>query len=246
MGNAIQWLRSLFYVGQVYLMMPVMAVFFVPMTLISRKWAWRATRTWCRYARWSASWMVGLRSEVRGEVPRGEVLIAAKHQSFLDIIILVSVLPRPKFIMKKELVRAPILGWFALRMGCVPVERGKRSQAIQQMMEGVASGRQLPGQLVIYPQGTRVPPGKYLPYKIGTALLYEQLGQDCVPVAVNVGLFWPKSGIMRRPGTAVVEFLPPISPGRPREEFMAELERTIESNSERLMAEAGFEAGREG
>ena len=236
-----QWFKSLLYVLQVYAMMAIMAVYFVPLAVFSRDWAYRGVRTWCRYARWSAEKMVGLRTEVRGEVPTDEVLIASKHQSFLDIIILVSVLPRPKFIMKKELIWAPILGWFALRMGCVPVERGKRAQAIQQMMEGVKAGRQDPGQLVIYPQGTRVPPGEYRPYKIGTALLYEQLGQPCVPAATNVGLFWPKSGIWRRPGTAVLEFLPRISPGKPREAFLGELETVIETRSNELMREAGYD-----
>ena len=99
-----------------------------------------------------------------------------------------------------------------------------------------------PGQLIIYPQGTRVAPGATQPYKVGTGLLYEQLGQPCYPVATNVGVFWPKRGILRKPGLAVVEFLPPIAPGLPVPEFMARLEAEVETHSNRLMAEAGFKA----
>jgi 1-acyl-sn-glycerol-3-phosphate acyltransferase len=108
------------------------------------------------------------------------------------------------------------------------------------MLADVAAGRDDPGQIVIYPQGTRVAPGVRAPYKVGTAALYQELGQPCVPVACNVGLFWPRKGIVRKPGVAVVEFLPPIPPGLGNAQFMARLEREIESASDRLMAEAGF------
>ena len=76
------------------------------------------------------------------------------------------------------------------------------------------------------------------PYKVGTALLYQQLAQDCVPVGTNVGLFWPKRGVLRRPGTAVVEFLPALSPGLTNAEFMAQLEDVVEAASDRLLEEA--------
>ena len=187
-------------------------------------------------------WMVGLHWEVRGQVPKDEVLIAAKHQSFLDIMLIFHVLPQAKFIMKRELLWTPVIGLYAKRLGCVPVARGKRGAAIQKMVEDVKAGRAQPGQLVIYPQGTRVAPGVMLPYKIGTAVLYEQLNQTCVPVAGNVGLFWPRKGVMRHPGTAVVEFLPALETGLQREDFMAHLESAIETHSNALMREAGFEA----
>jgi 1-acyl-sn-glycerol-3-phosphate acyltransferase len=236
----IQWLRSLIFIGQMYLMMPIMAMFFTPLVFWRRDMAITAVQTYCGWVRWTASWMVGLRSEIRGPVPQGEVLVAAKHQSFFDIIMIVSAVPRPRFIMKKELLRAPILGWYAVRIGCVPVDRGRRGQAIRRMLADVASGRADPGQLIIYPQGTRVAPGAHLPYKIGTGILYQEFGQVCVPAATNVGVFWPKRGILRRPGTAVVEFLPTIPAGRPIDEFMMQLERAVEDASNRLMIEAGF------
>jgi len=240
MAHALRWLRSLFFVGQMYLMMAVLALAFTPWAIADRRGAFAGVHAYCRWVRWTAAWMVGLRSEVRGAAPQGEVLIAAKHQSFFDIILICSELPRPKFIMKKELRWAPILGWYALRIGCIPVDRGRRAEAIRQMMDGVTNGSTTPGQLIIYPQGTRVAPGAGKPYKVGTGLLYEQLAQPCVPVATNVGVFWPKRGILRRPGLAVVEFLPPIAPGLAVPEFMKRLETEVETHSDRLMAEAGF------
>jgi 1-acyl-sn-glycerol-3-phosphate acyltransferase len=168
-------------------------------------------------------------------------MVAAKHQSFFDILVIFHAIPRGKFIMKRELLFTPIFGQYAWRLGSVPVNRGKRGQAIAKMVADVEKGRREPGQLVIYPQGTRVAPGVDMPYKVGTAVLYEQLGQPCVPVATNIGVFWPRRGVLRRPGTAVVEFLPRLPPGLPREEFMARLEFEIETVSNALMADAGFE-----
>jgi len=133
-----------------------------------------------------------LKSEVRGEVPTGEVIVASKHQSFFDILILSSVLPRLKFIMKKEIKWAPIVGYYAYRIDCVAVDRGKRGSAIKKMVEDVKSGAADPGQLIIFPQGTRVAAGATKPYKIGTAVLYEETGQTVVPVATNVGVFWKR------------------------------------------------------
>lgn len=236
----IRWLLSLVFIVQMYLAMAVLALVFAPWALFSRRGARLACKTFCRWVIFSLRLLCGTRSEVRGTPPSGECIIAAKHQSFLDIILIFNAVPAGKFIMKRELMFAPFLGQYALRIGCVPVNRGKRGAAIAKMKADVARGTAEPGQLIIYPQGTRVAPGASRPYKVGTGLLYEQLGQPCVPVATNVGVFWPKRGILRKPGLAVVEFLDPIAPGLPVSEFMATLETQVETRSNGLMAEAGF------
>ncbi len=242
MGQVLQWVRSLVFNATMYLAMFVVAVAFAPLAFFSRDWAYRACHTYCRWVVWSAGWMVGLRTEIRGTPPDDAVMVAAKHQSFFDIIVIFDAVPRGKFIMKKELLMTPIVGQYARGIGCIPVDRGKRGQAIAKMVQDVAKGAQHPGQLIIYPQGTRVAPGDKKPYKIGTGILYEQLGQDCVPVATNIGVFWPKRRVLRTPGTTVVEFLPRIPAGLPRDEFMRRLESEVEDTSNRLMADAGFSA----
>lgn len=236
----IRWLLSLIFIIQMYLAMAVLALLFAPWALFSRRGAYMAMHAYCAWVILTARILCGLESEVRGDPPTGECVIAAKHQSFLDIILIFHAVPAGKFIMKRELIFAPFLGQYALKIGCVPVNRGKRGAAIQKMKADVAKGTAEPGQLIIYPQGTRVAPGVTKPYKVGTGLLYEQLGQPCYPVATNVGVFWPKRGILRKPGLAVVEFLPPIAPGLRVPDFMARLESDVETHSNRLMAEAGF------
>lgn len=238
---ALQWLRSLIFSAQMYLMLPLMALVFLPYAIINRRGVYSYVKTYARYCRWTLGWMVGLKTEVRGEVPTDACMIASKHQSFLDVILIISVAWQPRVIIKRELHYLPVFRFFGSRMGNVPVNRGKRGKAIARMKADVASGRHLPGQLMIYPQGTRIAPGIKAPYKIGTGLLYEQTEQDCVPAATNVGVFWPKRGVYRKPGLAVLEFLPRIAAGKPREEFMTELEQVIEEASDKLMREAGLD-----
>ena len=237
-----QWVRSILYVIQATLMMPVIGLLFAPWAMFSKNGAYVACKSYSRWCFWTARWMIGLRCEVRGTVPQGEALVAAKHQSFLDIMIIFAALPRAKFIMKKEILYTPVIGQYVKRMNMVAVDRGKRGKAITKMLSAVKSGRIEPGQLVMYSQGTRVAPGVSAPYKAGTAALYEQMEQPCVPVATNAGYFWPRRGLYRRPGVAVVEFLQPIEPGLPKDAFMRTLETQVETASDGLLREAGWAA----
>lgn len=234
-GKAVQLVRSVVFIGQMYLALAVIGLALMPVAAFSLRGAHLGVKGFTRWVTWTAGWMVGLRCVARGPIPQGDVIVASKHQSFLDIIMLGAILPHPSFVMKQELAKMPILGWYARRIGCVAVDRGKRSAAIKQMMDGVTANNN-GGQLVIYPQGTRVPPGEARPYKVGAGQLYLALGRPCVPVATNVGLFWPKRSLMRRPGTAVVQFLPEIPPGLSLREFMGRMEAEIEAASD-LLAE---------
>ncbi len=241
MKFALQWLRSFLFVFQIYFMMPIFGLMFAPWAIFSKRGARTCCKSYSRWVFWTARFMVGIRCEVRGTPPSGEVLIAAKHQSFLDIMMIFTALPTAKFIMKKEILRTPVIGQYAKLLDCVAVDRGKRGAAIDKMVQDVKAGHQEAGQLIIYSQGTRVAPGAKADYKIGTGVLYEQLGQPCVPVATNVGVLWPRTGIMRKPGVAVVEFLDQIDAGLDRKEFMETLEARVEDKSDALMRELGFD-----
>jgi 1-acyl-sn-glycerol-3-phosphate acyltransferase len=240
LSHAVQWLLSLVFIVQMYAAMVVVGILYTPYAIVSPDGALAGCHAFCRWVLFSLRMITGMRTEVRGTPPTEPALIAAKHQSFLDILMIFHAMPRGRFIMKREMIYMPIIGWFGLRIGCIPVDRGKRGQAITKMMADVKTGVQKPGQLIIYSQGTRVAPGVNAPYKVGTAALYLQMGQDCVPVATNVGVLWPKRGILRKRGLAVVEFLPAITPGLTSTDFMARLEREVETASDALMLEAGF------
>ena len=152
----------------------MVAVVFFPGALWSSEGAMAACNTYATWAIWSARWLVGIRSEVRGEVPSGAVLVPAKHQSFLDIMMIFKAVPQPRFIMKYELLFTPIIGVYAWRLGCVPVRRGKRGAAIKAMLADVESGRGPPGRLVIYPPGPRVAVGGHGPDRVGPDGFYQE------------------------------------------------------------------------
>lgn len=236
-----RWIMSVLFVVINALAMLILGLVFLPWAAFSPTGALTACRAYTWWVRFTCWAMIGLRWEWRGEIPQEECLIVAKHQSFLDIIMIFQAVPRPRFIMKRELLWTPIIGLYAWRLGCVPVARGKRGAAIKRMMADVKSGRVAPGQLVIYPQGTRVKPGDYKSFKVGSYVLYDQLSQPCVPTATNAGVFWPKGTMLRKPGRAVVEFLDVIAPGAEQAGFMAGLERDIEEKSNALMREAGYD-----
>lgn len=185
--------------------------------------------------------MTGARVEVRGTVPDYPCIVAAKHQSQLDVYILFHTLPRPRFIMKASLARVPVFGFYTRRVGCIAIERGKPGEATRalqllQKTERAAGGNI--GQVVVYPQGTRIAPGTAAPYKRGAALFAEALDLPIVPVAVNTGVFWSRDGRLAGPGTAVVEFLEPLPGDTGVDATVAELESTVEAASDRLLAEA--------
>lgn len=207
-----------------------------------RSGANRVATRWIGYMLWAARLHLGIACEVRGTPPTGDCIVAAKHQCFLDILVIAHAVPRRAFIMKREVMRVPIMGWYAWKVGCIPIDRTRGRDAMRAISTEInrrLSGDGL-GQLIIYPEGTRTLPGERRPYKHGVGTIRAATDLPVVPVAVNTGLFWPRKGWGIRPGRAVVEFLPTIPPGVPAEGFVPRLEAEIESNSDRLMAEAGF------
>lgn len=238
--NILQWIRSILFIIQATVMLPVIGLIWAPWAMVSKRGAYAGCHAYAGWVIWTAGWLINLRCEVRGTPPDMAALVPSKHQSFLDILMIYHALPSAKFVMKSQLRWSPVLGQYATKMQMVFVDRGKRGAAIAKMLADVEAGQREPGQLVIYPQGTRSAPGTRMPYKVGAAILYEQLNQPCYPVATNAGVFWPRRGLYRRPGVAVVDFLPPIAPGLPRDEFVAELEKRIETASDALLEETGL------
>jgi 1-acyl-sn-glycerol-3-phosphate acyltransferase len=234
------FLRSQFANLLMYVLIVMFGVLGLPLALWSRSGALVVIKGYCASIFWLYRVTCGLHVEIRGEVPQGEVLVCSKHMSFMDILMLAYVLPRVKFIMKRELVWAPVIGLYGWRLGCPPVARGKKGAAINKMVQHLEADKDT-GQTTIFPQGTRVLPGANVRYKVGAGVIYSRMNKICVPVATNVGVFWARRSPVRKPGTAVLEFLTPIQPGLETKEFVARLEEVIESNSNRLMIEAGFE-----
>jgi 1-acyl-sn-glycerol-3-phosphate acyltransferase len=238
----MRWLRSFVLVVLIYALMGAMGIFGAPVVLWSRRWTVAAMKLYARIVFALTEAFCGLRVEWRGPVPKSGVVVAAKHQSLLDVLMMLAALPEPQFVMKRSLVFAPVLGLYAVRSGTIWIKRERRGEG-KVMLRRLKGRHKGTGQIVIYPQGTRVPPGEHRPYRRGAVLAYETFGLPMVLAATNVGWFWPKKGILRRPGVAVLEFLETLPPGLPRGEAMQRMEAAIEAASDRLGAEAARQLG---
>ncbi|MDQ0523555.1 lysophospholipid acyltransferase family protein [Methylobacterium gregans] len=229
-------LRSLAFNLCFYAATTVIALGGLP-ALASRRTVLGVARLWGNTTIWLLRHVAGIRVEFRGleNIPPGPLLVAAKHQSALETLALCTVFPEFAYILKRELLFIPVVGWHLSRGGMVAIDRTKGTRAMSLMNAAAADAIALGRQLIIFPEGTRRPTNAPPAYKQGLSHLYATLGVPCLPVALNTGLFWPRRGFVRRPGTAVIEFLPPIPPGLPRAAFHAEVLERIEVASNALL-----------
>ena len=208
----------------------------LPSLLMSPLATVRGQTIWAKGVMMLLEVLVGIRYEIRGRnnIPAGPVLIAAKHQSAWDTMIFHIIANDPAVVMKAELLKIPIYGWYCRHSRMIPIDRDTGSKAIRAMVDAAKAAAAEGRPIIIFPQGTRVAPGVEAPYLPGIAALYRQLGIPVVPVALNSGIFWSRQSIRRKPGTIVLEYLPVIEPGLNRKDFMARLEAAIEPASTRL------------
>ena len=214
----------------------ILNVVCLPLLVAPRQATVWAANTWSRSILFGLKHIAGLRMEVRGHVPAGSVLVAAKHFSMWETLAVVSLLRDPSIVLKRELLWLPLYGWYAAKHDMIPIDRASGAKAIRRMHAAARRAVDARRPVVIFPEGTRKKPGAPPAYKPGAAGLYTLLGLPCVPMAHNSGLFWT-GWFLRKPGTIIVEFLEPIPPGLPRHEFMTVLETRLEAATNKLLRE---------
>lgn len=233
-------IRSLLFNLLFYSNLIVLMIIGLPAVCLGRHGVFLMARLWARSSVFLLRHICNIEVEYRGlsNIPRGGYIIAAKHQSFLETFSLLLNSPDFAIIMKRQLVFIPLFGLYLVGSGQITIDRSKGHSALSQILQQAGSVLRAGRQVYIYPEGTRRPPGAPPAYKYGVAALYVAVGAPCIPVALNTGLFWGRRGFTRRPGVAVIEYLPAIPPGLSREEFSARLESSIESACQRLNQEA--------
>lgn len=230
------FLRSALFNVVFYLNMIVLMVAALPTFVLPRRALLVILRLWSTTSLWWLRVICGTRVEFRGleRIPPGGFLVASKHQSLWETFALFQIFDDPTFILKRELQWIPLFGWYTRKFRSVPVNRGGGAQALADMNRLALAEAKAGRQIVIFPEGTRRAPGAEPSYRYGIAHMYEQMGVDCVPVALNSGLYWPRRKFLRYPGTIIVEVLEPIPPGLPRDRFFSLLAERIEEASRRL------------
>jgi 1-acyl-sn-glycerol-3-phosphate acyltransferase len=238
-------IRSIVFFAVFYIETALFLVLGSWLFVAPRSWAMAGLKTHALASLWLLRHITGTRMEVRGidKLPKGACLVVSKHQSAWDTFALVPLFRDPAIVLKDELKWIPFYGWFCVKFEHILVKRDKAALALKRMIADARQRAEQGREIVIFPEGTRRPPGAPPDYKPGYVALYEGLELPCVPLALNSGLYWPRRSILRFPGTIVVEFLDPLPAGMPRKEFRRVIEARLEEASARLIAEAAARDG---
>ena len=156
--------------------------------------------------------------------------IAASHQSMFETFFLQTVFDSPIFILKKELLKIPIFGWYLKKIGSISIKRNKVSKEnlgfFSEIFQLINSSNR---PLIIFPQGTRLSPEDRAPFKKGASRIYDELKISCQPVAINSGHIWPKQGLKKSNKTLTISILKSIEPGLNKVVFLQKLQNNIYS-----------------
>jgi 1-acyl-sn-glycerol-3-phosphate acyltransferase len=181
---------------------------------------------WADLHEWLSVNLLGVRLRVDGRIPDGPCLIAVKHQSMYETIQMLRVARTPVVVLKRELADIPLFGWMTRRYGVIPVDREAGAIALRNMLAAAKRALAANRPVVIFPEGTRIPPGEHPPLRPGFAGLYRALGLPVVPIAVDSGRLWGR-GLAKRPGTVTFRIGEPIPAGLRRDEIEARVHAAI-------------------
>lgn len=242
--KALTMPRAILLMVVLYPSLVVWMLVALPIMVLPRKAMTGLARAWSRYFLFLCRVLAGIRIEIRGQnnLPSGPYLVASKHQSIWETFALLHLFPDPCFILKQELSFIPLFGWYIRKMRNVPIDRKGGSRTLLKLTRVAHAEIRRDGgrQIVLFPEGTRRPPGAEPAYRFGVAALYSGLEVPCVPIGLNSGLYWPRRSLKLKSGTIIVDILPVIPAGMPRDEFFKRVQDDIETSSNRLLVEAGF------
>ena len=234
------FLRSLVFNVLFYTVLVCLAIVALPTFALPPRAMLTVAKWWAKATLFLMHVVCNIEVEFRGveKIPTGPLVIVAKHQSFWETFVLPGFFNRPIFILKRQLMQIPVFGQFLVKTGMIAIDRKAGVKALLDMTRRAREAVRGGGQLVIFPEGTRRAPGAPPNYKTGFAQIYSSCGVQCLPIALNSGLFWPRRNFMRYPGTLVVEFLDPLPPGLSRDEFINRIRDAIEGATDRIVKDA--------
>jgi 1-acyl-sn-glycerol-3-phosphate acyltransferase len=194
--------------------------------LFSRPAMLAVVNGWANFHHALAKFMLGIRTQVEGELPPGPCLIAVKHQSMFETIEMLRIARGHIVVLKRELAYMPVWGAIARRYGVIPVDREAGSKALRAMLTAAKTAKATGRPVVIYPEGTRVPAGESPPLRPGFAGLYRALDMPVVPIAHDSGRLAGR-GLEKKSGTVRFVIGEPIPRGLKREEIEARVHAAI-------------------
>lgn len=235
----MQYLRSIAFLVLAAVSVLPYALWVLLAAPLPHRVRYAAVRGWVDLNLWLLRWICGLRYEVLGaeNMPERNSVVYLKHSSALETLIEVQVFPAQTWVLKRELKWIPFFGWALALVKPIAINRGARGSAVRQVL---AQGRERIAEglwVMIFPEGTRMAPGKTRRYGLSGALLAIETGRDVVPVAHNAADFWGRRTILKRPGTVRFVIGPPVrTAGRTPAEVNALAQAWIESTMREISA----------
>ena len=230
-------LRSTLFALALVLVTPPYAIVALLSFPLPRMARYRLISAWSRLVLWLAWVLCGIRWRVEGRkhLPDEPAVILSQHQSAWETLAFQEIFPPQVMVLKRELLWIPFFGWGLALMSPIAIDRAR---GVAAMRELARKGRERLAQgfwVVIYPEGTRVPPGQKRAYQQGGAWLAVNCGVPVVPVAHNAGKLWPRNAFLKRAGTVTVRIGPPIgTDGRQPKEVIARVKDWIEAQQATL------------
>ena len=214
---------------------------YAPLTLFTFPFApltrYRFISQWSRFNLWSLKTLCGLsyRVEGREHLPAGPAIALVKHQSSWETLALQEILPPQVWVLKRELLYVPLFGWGLALTEPIAINRRAGKRALDQVIEQGTQRLQTGRWVVIFPEGTRIPPHQHGRFGLGGAYLAAASGYPVVPIAHNAGSFWPRRGFIKRPGVITVVIGPVIeTKGRNAAAIHADTEHWIKTTMARI------------
>ena len=161
--------------------------------------------------------------------------IASSHQSMFETFYLQTIFNAPIFILKNELLKIPIFGWYLKKIGSISINRNKITKDNLGFIQKIKNSLQNSNRpILIFPQATRVLPDDKVPFKKGVGRIYKELGIKCQPVAINSGRVWQKNNIIKLNKSITISILNPINPGIESNDFVSIIEKNIYSELDKI------------
>lgn len=228
----LSFLRSLLFLLILLIVTPPFTLLFILVSLpLSHHARLRLARPWVKFAIWLVKHVLGIPYRLRGaeNLPDRPVIVFAKHQSAWETLVLQEIFKDAIFVWKKEIRRLPFFGWALAMTPMIEIDRGAGKEAVRHLIEQGRSRLDDGYTIIIFPEGTRAPPGGKNRYKGGGALLAAATGVPVVPVALNSGEFWGRNALFKKSGLATVSIGPAIDPqGLSASEILLRAEHWIE------------------
>ena len=229
--------RSIIFYLLLYMWTLTLGVLALPYLLLPNSYVRSLANLWISGILELLKLTCGITYEIKNieNIPDRAVIVASKHQSAFETLLLFRLVKNSIFIHKRELFLIPIFGLYLKKSNMISINRNEGAKAIRKMLNEVKQNILNGYSIIIFPEGTRKKPGDPPDYKTGIAGIYKESEAEVLPVAVNSGNYWPKHTFIKKPGKIIIKFLKPIPSKLEKSEFLKKIESVIEDETNKII-----------